>query len=117
LQSKTDHGKSFLVCACTDLVQLILNYRTDLSKQQKKDFEIALKTVYDNHKYNPQIYSILSELEGKKPPQIALSPTKAVETRQEGKQAAPSKGSRKTVKLDDEKDGIVEQSLDDFLSG
>ena len=82
--------------------------------------ESALASVYKNHKVAPNVYSIISEVEGKKPPQAAVSPSQAAVIKQEEKSAekpssSANTGARKTIKLDSHS-VVVEQSLDDFLN-
>jgi hypothetical protein len=92
-----------------------LNFRTDL--KNKKDMENALTSVYKNHKVAPNVYSIVSEIEGKKPPQAAITPSQAAVVKQEeksGEKTPVSASTRKTIKLDNSV--VVEQSLDDFLN-
>jgi hypothetical protein len=107
---------TFYPDASQKLITTCLHFRADLTKQQKKDFEIALKTVYDNHKYNPQIYSIFSELEGKKPSASAISPTQVAEPKSEqlSEPSSPVPQKKKHVKSED--DDIIVESLDDFLN-
>ncbi|KAL0490324.1 SEC6 [Acrasis kona] len=122
------------------IVYNVVSWRTDLSKSLRKEFDHSIKTIFEKHSNKHNIYSVFSEIEGRKKTENSVNVSKSIVSPESPKFVAslksptqddeesesdvdsdiivpaPKKKVPPKKKYDDLDDFIQTGSLDDFLS-